>query len=89
MRIVIIQFVNYTLSFFMWMILGRLIFTQIFGERDTAVSGIFKKVTDPVYRLTKKIVPMVTEKWVPALTIVLLIVLRLVIIIISRPTTIP
>lgn len=81
----IIQFINYTLSFFMWMIMGRVVFAHLFGEKETAIYGIFKKVTDPVYTVTRKIVPRAGEKWMPALAILLLVVIRLALIFILSP----
>lgn len=87
MKIIIIQFINYTLSFFMWMIIGRVILMLMIGERETVVMGIFKKVTEPVYRITRKIVPFAKESWVPALSIVFIIIIRLALVIVFEPGT--
>lgn len=85
MNIYIIQIINYTLSFFMWMILGRVILRLISGNRTTFLSGLFEKVTDPVYRATKTIMPFAKEGWVPFLSIVLIVILRLLLVIIFSP----
>ena len=57
MHIIIFQFVNYTLSFLMWMVVGRVIVTLITAAKQTFVLGIFQKITDPVYRLVRTILP--------------------------------
>jgi YggT family protein len=86
MEIYIVQFINYTLSFFMWMIIGRAILTLISGGRTTFLTGLFAKITDPVYRITKKVLPFAKDTWLPFLAIVLIIVLRLLLIIVSSPS---
>jgi hypothetical protein len=73
----------------MWMILGRLIFTLMIGDRDSVVMSLFRKVTDPVYKLTRKIVPFAKESWIPALSILFMIILRLALVIIFEPATKP
>jgi uncharacterized membrane protein len=85
MKIYIIQFINYTLSFFMWMIVGRGVLALISGGRTTFLSGLFAKITDPVYRITKKVLPFAKESWIPFLAIVLIIILRLLLIILFSP----
>jgi uncharacterized protein YggT (Ycf19 family) len=73
----------------MWMILGRLILTLMIGDRDSVVMSLFRKVTDPVYKLTRKIVPFAKESWIPALSILFMIILRLALVIIFEPATKP
>jgi YggT family protein len=85
MEIYIIQLLNYTLSFFMWMIVGRAILKLISGGRATFLTGLFEKVTDPVFRVTGRIIPFAKEGWIPFLSIVLIIILRLLLIIIFSP----
>ncbi|OGW41635.1 MAG: hypothetical protein A2010_14925 [Nitrospirae bacterium GWD2_57_9] len=86
MKIYIIQFVNYTLSFFMWMILGRVVLSVISGNRVTFLTGLFEKITEPVYRITRTIAPFAKGGWVPFLSIVLIFLLRIVLIVLSSPT---
>lgn len=57
MNIYVFQIINYTLSFLMWMILGRIVVTLITGAKDNVISGLFRKVTDPVYQVVRTIVP--------------------------------
>lgn len=70
----------------MWMIVGRAVLTLISGNRVNFLTGLFAKITDPVYRVTKKIIPFAKESWIPFLSIVLIIILRLLLIILSSPT---
>jgi hypothetical protein len=87
MKIYIYQLINYTLSFFMWMILGRVILTLMIGERQNALFALFDKVTGPVFWVTRKIVPFARGRWIPVLSILLIIVLRLVLVIAFAPGT--
>lgn len=87
MKIWIIQILNYTLSFLMWMILGRVILALIIGNRQNIMLSAFVKVTEPVYRLTRKIAPFAKESCVPALSILFIIIIRFAIIIIFEPGT--
>ena len=85
MKIYIIQIINYTLSFLMWMILGRIILSRMIGNRQNILLSAFIKVTEPVYRITRKIIPFAKESCVPALAIVLLLIIRFALVIIFRP----
>ncbi len=57
MNIFVFQIINYTLSFLMWMILGRIVVTLITAAKPNLILGLFQKVTDPVYRAVRAIVP--------------------------------
>jgi len=57
MNIIVFQIINYTLSFLMWMILGRIIVTLITAAKQTMILGMFQKVTDPVYAVVRTILP--------------------------------
>jgi uncharacterized membrane protein len=87
MNIYILQAVNYTLSFLMWMVLGRIVLALILGGKENFMTGIFAKITDPLYRLVLKIMPFVKERAVPWVTILLIIILRLLLVIIFEPGT--
>ena len=84
--IYIIQIINYTLSFLMWMILGRVLLTLVIGNRQNILTGLFVKITEPVYQITKKVLPFANERYIPWLSILLIIIIRFAIIIIFRPT---
>lgn len=89
MKIWIIQIVNYTLSFLMWMIMGRLILNLLIGNRRNIMVSAFEKLTDPIFRMTKRIVPFAKESFIPFWSILFIFLLRLVIIIATRPSTQP
>ncbi len=84
MNIFLFQFINYTLSFFMWMVLGRILLTLMIGNRDMIFTRLFQKITEPVYQVVRK-VPFVKESCVPAVSVLAIIVLRLVLIIFFTP----
>jgi len=85
MNIFVFQFINYTLSFFMWMILGRILLTLMIGNRDMIFTRLFQKVTEPVYLVVRKALPFVKESCVPFVSVLLIVVLRLVLIIFFTP----
>ena len=87
MNIVVIQIINYTLSFLMWMIVGRGFLTLIVGNRQNIVLLAFEKVTEPVYRMTRKIFPFASGRGVPVLSFFLLAAVRVAIILFVRPVT--
>lgn len=57
MNIYVFQLINYTLSFLMWMILGRVVVTLISAAKENVIAGMFRKVTEPVYAVVQTIVP--------------------------------
>ncbi|MEW5747011.1 MAG: YggT family protein [Nitrospirota bacterium] len=85
MKIFIYQFINYTLSFLMWMILGKGILTLMVGRRQNMLFAMFDKVTEPIYKVTRKLVPFAKDRWIPALSIVLIIIIRLALAIAFKP----
>ncbi len=87
MKIWIIQIINYTLSFLMWMILGRMLIRLILGDRQNFLVSLFSKITEPVYRVTRKIMPFAKENSIPWFSILIIIIIRVTIIIIFKPAT--
>jgi uncharacterized protein YggT (Ycf19 family) len=85
MNIFLFQFINYTLSFLMWMILGRILLTLMIGNRDMVFSRMFQKVTEPVYLVVRKVLPFVKESCVPFVSVLVIVILRLVLIILFTP----
>ena len=49
------QLVNFALSLVFWMILGRMLFTAMTGGRESFILGVFRKATDPVYGVVRRI----------------------------------
>jgi len=85
MDIVFIQMANYTLSFMMWMIVGRGFLALIIGNRQSTMLLAFVKVTEPMYSVTRKILPFARERWVPALSFFLLAAVRLAMVLVLHP----
>jgi len=85
MGIAAIQLVNYTLSFLMWMIVGRTILTLIVGGRQNIMLLAFVKITEPVYRATRALLPFAGARWAPALSFFLLAAVRVTLILLIRP----
>jgi uncharacterized protein YggT (Ycf19 family) len=85
MKIVVFQLTNYTLSFLMWMIVGRALLTLIIGNRENIMMLAFAKVTEPVYGVTRKILPFARGRWVPALSFFLLAAARLALLLLFHP----
>ena len=69
----------------MWMILGRFILTMIIGNRQNIMLSAFIKLTEPVFRLTRRIMPFAKESCVPFLSILLIILLRFAILVFFKP----
>lgn len=102
MNIFVFQMINYTLSFLMWMILGRIFMTLIFGKKDNVISGLFRKITDPVYQVVSAIVPFAIvppEKqgtmWgaiggcIPFFSFFFIMILRIALILLFTPPPLP
>jgi uncharacterized protein YggT (Ycf19 family) len=49
------QLVNFALSLVFWAILGRMLFTAMTGGRESFVLGVFRKATDPVYGVVRRL----------------------------------
>lgn len=83
--IYIIQTINYTLAFLMWMIVGRIILSLMIGNKQNIMLSAFVKITEPVYRVTRKIAPFAKESCVPFFSIFFIIIIRLFLVIIFKP----
>jgi uncharacterized protein YggT (Ycf19 family) len=49
------QLVNFLLALVFWMILGRILLTAITGGREGFFMGVFRKATDPVYAVVRRV----------------------------------
>jgi uncharacterized protein YggT (Ycf19 family) len=85
MGIVAVHLVNYTLSFLMWMIVGRSFLRLIVGDQRNIVMLAFVKVTDPVFALSRRALPFVGERWVSVVSFFLLAAMRVALIVTFRP----
>ena len=72
------QLVNFALSLVFWMILGRMLFTAMTGGRESFVLGVFRRATDPVYGVVRRLTGgRLGEIAVAVLSLVLVTVLRI------------
>ncbi len=81
----VLTLVNYTLSFLFWMVLGRVVLSIMIGERSNIIMEIFKKATDPILFVTRKLLPFAGDKWVPLLALILILIIRIVLVILLGP----
>ncbi len=65
----------------MWLIVGRIVLSLFGTKRENFMMSFFIKFTEPIYKITRKVVPFSNEGCVPWLSIVLIIVIRVVIVI--------
>ena len=81
----VLALVNYTLSFLFWMVLGRVVLSILIGERPNIIMEIFKKATDPLLFVTRKLLPFAGDKWIPLFALILIIIIRIVLVILLGP----
>ena len=81
----ILTVINYSLSFLLWMVLGRTLLGMLVGERPNIIMEIFKKATDPLFFITRKLVPFAGDKWLPLYAIILIIILRIILVVAFGP----
>jgi YggT family protein len=80
----LIQIINYTLALFMWLIVGRLVLSLLRANRENFIMAFFIKFTEPVYKITRRIVPFSKESCIPGISIILIIIVRLALVIIFK-----
>jgi uncharacterized protein YggT (Ycf19 family) len=83
----LIQIINYTLALFMWLIVGRLVLSLFRANRENFIMAFFIKFTEPVYKITRKIVPFAKAGCIPWISIILIVIVRLSFVIILRSGT--
>jgi len=84
---IVFHLVNYTLSFLMYLIVGREVLLLIIGDPQNIMLLAFAKVTEPVYTLTRKLLPFARGRWVPVLSLLLLFAVRVAVFLVLRPAT--
>jgi len=85
MNIVVVQLINYTLSFLMWMIVGRGVLELVLGNRQNVMTLAFVKITEPIYTVTRQILPFASGKWIPVWSFFLIVLVRVAMIILLHP----
>ena len=72
------QLLNFALSFFFWLIVGRFLLGLLIGDRPNFFMDLFRRGTDPVYALVGRLtLGRVAPRYLPWLSLLLLGVLRL------------
>jgi hypothetical protein len=69
----------------MWMILGRVILAAIIRNKQNIVLNAFIRITEPVYRIIRRIMPFAKERWIPLLSIFVILMIRFAFIIFLTP----
>ncbi|WP_460176676.1 YggT family protein [Thermodesulfovibrio hydrogeniphilus] len=66
-------FINYTLAFFMWLVIGRAILSFFIKDPHNPIMALFLKATEPLYKIFRKIFPKATTVFV----LIALVLLRI------------
>lgn len=69
-------FLNYTLSFIMWLVIGRAILSFFTKDPKNPIYGLFLRVTEPIYKIARKIFPKATTLFI----IITVIILRILVV---------
>jgi hypothetical protein len=68
--------VRYTVDFFLWFMIGRVVLRILSGGRRTFFTDLFERATFPVFWLVRKLTPAaVGDEHIPILSIPLLLAL--------------
>ena len=72
------ELANFTLSFFFWMIIGRLVLRLLVGNRNNLFTELCRRATFPVIWVVRRITPaFVPDPHIPILSLPLLLALRI------------
>ncbi|GLI52564.1 MULTISPECIES: YggT family protein [Thermodesulfovibrio] len=69
-------FLNYTLSFIMWLVIGRAILSFFTKDPKNPIYGLFMRTTEPLYTLARRIFPKGTTIFI----IIFIVILRLLVV---------
>jgi hypothetical protein len=73
---IVLLVIRYTLDFFLWFMIGRVVLRLLSGGKQTFFTELFRRATFPVYWLVRKITPAsVGDEHIPILSIPLLLAL--------------
>jgi hypothetical protein len=74
----LLQLANFTLSFFFWMMIGRLVLGLLSAGKTTFFTELFRRATYPVFWVVRRITPaFVPDGHIPILSLPLLLTLRI------------
>lgn len=81
------QAVNFTLYVVTWLLIGRFILVLLFGRRPNLIVDLLRRLTDPLLRLVRRLMPgFVPDRYIPLLTLVLIVLLRVMLLPFLRMT---
>lgn len=83
--IYVVQLINYTLAVIMWLIIGRLLLTPFVGNKRNFMMDFFIRFTEPVYNVTRRILPFAKGGWVAFFTLLIIVILRFVLVVTLTP----
>jgi uncharacterized membrane protein len=69
----------------MWMILGRLLLAAVIRNKQNIMLSAFIRITEPVYRLIRSLMPFAKESWIPFLAILVILIIRFMMILFLTP----
>ena len=94
----IVLIANYSLSLFMWLIIGRIALSLFTRNRNNFILSFFIRFTEPVYKVIGMMFPFARPSaenegtywntiggWAPFFSIFLIIIIRVIIIILFGP----
>ena len=74
----VVQLLNFALSVLFWLILGRYVLDLLVGDRRNFFTDLFRRGTDPVFAVVRRITPaFVGSRHIPWISLLLLVLLRL------------
>ena len=77
MLAIVAHLLNVALALLFWLIVGRAILGVLSGGRSNFFSDLFKRSTDPLFALVRRITPrFIPDGSIPALSLFLLLALR-------------
>lgn len=70
----------------MWLIIGRYILFFLTSGKRGFMMDFFVRFTDPLFKITRRILPFLWEGLIPFATIILIILIRVSVMIIFNPS---
>lgn len=70
----------------MWLIIGRYILFFLTSGKRGFMMDFFVRFTDPLFKMTQRILPFLREGLIPIVTIILIILIRISVMIIFKPS---
>lgn len=69
-------FINYTLSFIMWLVIGRAILSIFTKNLNNPIYALFYRATEPLYKVMRKVFPKGTTIFI----IITIVILRILVV---------